>query len=87
MTRTGYSAKVEMWLHVQGCADKLVVSHAAPDYLILRTAPVVSSPPVDAVFVLSIDGEAERKRVRLPCGLPAGERRVVIGGQPKSQFD
>jgi hypothetical protein len=53
------------------------VGQLGPDFLILDSA--VDPPPVDATIFLSIDGNERQWDLRLPEGISAGSRRVVIG--------
>lgn len=70
----GHSAHVQIILHVGQHA--VPVSHMGPDFLILKET--FSTPATEGIIVLAIDDQAERIPVRLPQGISADTRRVVI---------
>lgn len=72
--RNGHSAKVEIWLLLNG--STLRVSQLGPDFLILNQPD--HYPPGIATLILSIDDHERRWEVRLPEGLSPGRRRVPI---------
>jgi hypothetical protein len=63
-----------MRLAFDGCT--LPVAQLGPDFLILHKP--FEHPPTDAEISLTVDGQEERWRVRLPQGLRANERVVPI---------
>jgi len=52
------------------------IGQLGPDFLLLKTS--FDHPPVNATIFLSIDGNERQWEVRLPEGISAGSRRVVI---------
>ncbi len=72
---TGSSADVRMHLLVDG--RTLSVGQLGPDFIILDTA--IDHPPAIGRLFFAIDGEVREWDVRLPEGISAGSRRVVIG--------
>ena len=54
------------------------VGQLGPDFLLLKTP--LDHPPADATIVLCVDENERQWDVRLPEGMSAGSRRVVIAG-------
>ncbi|HTG42949.1 MAG TPA: hypothetical protein VK633_00335 [Verrucomicrobiae bacterium] len=72
--RNGHSAEVRMRLMLNGWS--LPVAQLGPDFLILHEA--IEHPPAKAEMSLIVDGHEERWVIRLPKGLPAGDRIIPI---------
>lgn len=53
-TRVTHSAQVSMVLHLEGGQD-VRLSQMGPDFIILREALAVNSPPQDASITLKVD--------------------------------
>ncbi len=71
---TGHSAVVRINLVLNGHA--LPVAQLGPDFLILDTPADIPAEVAD--IVMSVDGEEERWKVRLPEGLRSSSHRVRI---------
>ena len=54
----------------------LPVAQLGPDFLLLKSP--IDHPPADATVVLCMDENERRWQVRLPEGIAAESRRVVI---------
>ena len=54
----------------------LAVAQLGPDFLLLKSS--IDHPPSDATVVLCMDETERRWQVRLPEGIAAESRRVVI---------
>ncbi len=63
-------------MHLLLGGEKLSVVQLGPDFLMLATA--IAHPPTTAVLSWSIDGKVREKDVRLPEGISAESRRVVM---------
>ncbi len=74
LSQGGHSAQVNMRLLFNG--HSLPVAQLGPDF-ILVDAPV-THPPTTASLVLCVDENERSWNVRLPSGMAAGEKRVVI---------
>lgn len=72
--QSGHSARVKMWLVVNGCS--IPAAQMGPDFLFVD-APT-DHPPGDASMVLQVDQSESRWSVHLPDGISAGSRRVAI---------
>ncbi len=55
------------------------VGQLGPDFLLLKTP--LDHPPADATIVLCVDENERQWDVRLPEGMSAGSRRVVIASR------
>ena len=55
--------------------NSFLIGQLGPDFLPL------DHPPTDATIVLCVDGNERQWNVRLPEGMSAGSRRVVIAGR------
>jgi len=75
---SGYSARVEMHLHLPG-GEILPVAQSGPDFLILRQ-PVVR-PPCEATLVVDVDGSI----TRFPSWLPNGINGLWVQGEKWTQ--
>jgi hypothetical protein len=71
---TGHSADVKMHLLLDG--QTLSVGQLGPDFLILDKA--IDHPPASARLFFALDGNEREWEIRLPEGMSAGSRRVVI---------
>jgi hypothetical protein len=71
-TRPGYSADVQMFLHVGD--HRLDVAQAAVDTCFLREP--IDHPPCEADLVLLVDGRESTWHVRLPLGISRTSRCV-----------
>jgi hypothetical protein len=56
----------------------LRVAQMGPDFLLVESP--VNHPPADASVVLQVDQSERRWRVRLPDGMSASSKRVIIAG-------
>jgi hypothetical protein len=56
----------------------LRVAQMGPDFLLVESP--VNHPPADASVVLQVDQSERRWRVRLPDGMSASAKRVIIAG-------
>lgn len=72
--RNGHSAVVQMRLLLNG--SSLSVAQLGPDFLILQDSH--DHPPAEAEMSLTVDGQEERWRIRLPQGIRSSERLVPI---------
>ena len=63
--KTGYSAKVQMFLVIGGIRHD--VPHMGPEFIILPQPP--NHPPCEAIVGLSIDGRLNQRLVNMPDGL------------------
>ncbi len=63
-------------MHLLLDGQVLSVGQAGPGFLILDTA--VNHPPATGRFFLEVDGVERQWEVRLPEGISAASRRVVI---------
>jgi hypothetical protein len=72
--QSGYSADVRMRLLLNGASVPL--AQLGPDF-VLVDAPVEHGP-CEATIVVTIDGQERRWTVRLPAGMSAGSKTVVI---------
>ena len=70
----GHSARVKMQLQVNHVT--LSVAQLGPDFLLLD-APM-DLPAGDASVLMQVDQQERRWNVRLPDGISAASRRVVI---------
>jgi hypothetical protein len=70
----GHSAQVKMHLRVGG--HSLPVSQLGPDFVLLENP--VNHPPADASMILRVDQSERSWSVRLPHGISAGTKRVVL---------
>lgn len=71
----GCSNRVEMQLLVNGTS--LPIAQMGPDFLLL--GKTIDHAPTDGTIVFSVENHAERRwQVRLPEGISAATRRVVI---------
>jgi len=59
--------------------NSFLIGQLGPDFLLLKTP--LDHPPTDATIVLCVDGNERQWNVRLPEGMSAGSRRVVIAGR------
>ena len=69
-----HSAQVEMRLIVDGAS--ISVTHMGPDFLFIESP--IDHPPTEASVVLQVDQNERRWNVRLPDGISARSKRVVI---------
>ncbi len=63
-----------MRLLVNGCS--IAIAQMGPDFLLVD--PPFDHPPGDATVVLQVDQSERRWSVRLPNGISASSKRVVI---------
>jgi|GEM_PF-4827001 len=77
---TGYSARVQMRLHLPG-GEEMAVAQSALDFLILKMPAV--RPPSEAVLVVDVDGSISR----YPCYLANGINGERIDFSPKVAND
>ena len=70
----GHSARVKMLLLVNGGCIPVV--QMGPDFLLLDKP--FDHPPAEASVVLQVDASERRWNIRLPHGISAGSKRVVI---------
>ncbi len=70
----GRSTDVKMELLLDEVS--LPVGQLGPDFLLLKEA--VPHPPADGILVLRVAESERRWAIRLPEGMSAGSRRVVI---------
>lgn len=70
----GHSAQVNMRLLFNG--HVLPVAQIGPDFLFVDQP--VNHPPTAASVVLQVDQSERRWNVRLPAGMSAGVRKVMI---------
>lgn len=54
----------------------LSISHLGPGFIRVNDAP--EHPPAEGEIILTIDGDEDRWRVRLPEGLRPGPHRIRI---------
>ncbi|MCI0536980.1 MAG: hypothetical protein L0Z50_17330 [Verrucomicrobiales bacterium] len=72
-----HSAQVEMRLIVNG--DSISITHMGPDFLVIESAN--NHPPGEANIVLQVDQSERRWNVRMPEGISAKSRRVIIAAR------
>ena len=65
-------------MHLLLDGQMLSVGQLGPDFLILD--PAIDHPPANARLFFSLDGNEREWEIRLPEGMSAGSRRVVIAG-------
>ena len=70
--QNGYSADVRMTLRLNG--HTIPIAQMGPDFLILDEP--VDHPPCVADVVLSVDGNEQRWKVRLPEGIQRDRKRI-----------
>ena len=63
-----------MWLILNGAS--IGITHMGPDFLLIESAD--DHPPGIATIVLRVDQSERRWDVRLPNGISAQSKRVVI---------
>jgi hypothetical protein len=73
-THGGHSAQVDMRLVVNGLS--LPVKQMGRDFLLVDRP--VNHPPADASVILRVDERERRWNVRLPEGISANSKRVLI---------
>jgi hypothetical protein len=78
-----HSADVRMELRLKG--DVLPITQLGRDFLIL--ANPIEYPPADGEISLSVDGEEDHWRIRLPEGLSPSRQRSKIAPCPNSALD
>ena len=77
----GHSAHVKMQLLVNGSA--LPVVQLGPDFLLLQEPS--EHPPADASVILQVDQSKRQWKVRLPQGISADSKRVIINAIGEAQ--
>jgi hypothetical protein len=73
-TYPAHSADVRMHLLLNG--HTLRIGQMGPNFLLLDDT--IDHAPADADIVLSVDGKTDRWTVRLPNGLHAGQKHILI---------
>jgi hypothetical protein len=70
----GHSAEVKMWLLLDGTS--IDIAQMGPDFLLVDSP--IDHPPSLASIVLQVDDSETRWNVRLPNGISAQSKHVVL---------
>lgn len=69
-----HSAKVEMWLLINGAS--IGITHMGRDFVLIESP--AAFPPCEASLFLKVDESESRWKVRLPHGICKASKRVAL---------